>query len=126
MIVRVPEKGMVISEYLNKCDPEENMNFLWVENGNSKTMDYIPHKSATMWVNSKLCCNVIKTYLPKSMTGMWPTEDIILAESGLSKAQLIKKIGQDLKPELYKIEDRNCTSLNVILPGTSVVWMNKM
>jgi len=126
VIVRVPKEGMDITKYLQKCDPDTNVDFLWVENASREKMNFIPHKAATMWVKSTLCCNVIKTYLPKSRTGMWPTEDIILHRMGLPKAQLIKKIDQTLNPKLYKIEDAGCKSLHVILPGTSVVWMKTM
>jgi len=123
VMVCVPKGGMKVSAYLKSCDPEASEDWCWVENAERKTMEYIPHQAATMWVKSKRICNVIQTYLPKSRTGMWPTVDVSLPEKGLTKDVFVQKIDQKLNPKEYKIEDNTCKSLAVIMPGTSVVWM---
>jgi len=123
VMVCVPKGGMKVSEYLKTCDPEADESWCWVENAERKTMEYIPHQAATMWVKSKRICNVIQTYLKKSRDGKWPTVDVSLPEKGLSKEKFVQKVDQKLNPEQYKIEDATCRSLATIMPGTSVVWM---
>jgi len=123
VMVCVPKGGMKVSEYLKTCDPEAVESWHWVENAERKTMEYIPHQAATMWVKSKSICNVIQTYLQKSRTSMWPTVDVSLPVEGLSKDKFVQKVDQKLNPEQYKVEDNTCQSLATIMPGTSVVWM---
>jgi len=125
--VHVPPGGMELSEYLKLCDPklEENTKFYWVENGSRQKLKRIPHKKATVWVKSILCCTIVQTYLPK-VRKKWESVDISLRSEGVTKEEVIQMIDENLDPSLYEIENRSGQPVKVVMPGTSILWLCKI
>jgi len=125
--VYVPPGGMEVTEYLRLCDRdiEGNMQYYYVENGKREKLKRIPHQAATVWVKSTLSCNIIQTYLPK-VRGKWPTVNVWLPKEGISKKDLISKIDKRFDAQLYKLENKCCEPIDVVMPGTSVLWMQRL
>jgi len=122
--VNIPVEGMEVTKFIKLCVPniETNLDFFYVENGSRQKLEHIPYQAGTVFVKSKLSCNVILTYLQKQR-GKWPTVDVCFPKEGITKEELILKIDQSLDPKLYKLENKQSCSVKVVIPGTSVLWM---
>lgn len=77
-------------------------------------------------MKSKLSCNIILNYRQKKR-GRWPAVDISIPKEGITKEDLIvSKIHRSLDPKLFKLENRKGQSVEIVMPGTPVLWMKKI
>lgn len=127
--VQVPSGGMELRDFLHAVDHTLTAADYWLEDSKCNRLDRVPEPGpgncTTVWIKSKVWCEVIQAYLPKKDNGDWPEENIRLPPHGYDKATLLSKIDANICPEDYIIEDAQSNQVSRVDPGLSVVWVKR-
>jgi len=121
--VIVPKKGLTIQDFLHKVESVLTQRDYWLEDSKCNRVEHVSAKMQTVWIKSKVWCEVIMAYKERKANGDWPEANIRLPPTGCNKTNLLRKVDPDINPQDYTIEDAQSVGIDLVKPGISVVWV---
>jgi len=121
--VSIPRKGLSVEKFLQKVDPVLTQMDYWLEDSKCHKITNVKPDIQTVWIKSKVWCEVILAYKERKANGDWPEMNVRLPRNGYDKVSLLRKVDSSLNPEDYTIEDAQSVGIQLVTPGVSVVWI---